>query len=187
MIKKGNNRRLALAFFMVLPLVVTGCKKKSEPPPAPVPQAKPVAKAQLPVQKQRTSAQVPQSTATPLDFSSKKDPFKSFIVEKQPAGKPEKVVSKSSDALPIQSFDVSAFKVSGIIAGLKENRALIVDPSGKGYVVKPGMMIGNSDGRITRITASAIEVVEQYRDDSGRSRKRTVKLTLSKKSKETTR
>ena len=68
-----------------------------------------------------------------------------------------------------------------MIAGLKENTALIVDPGGRGYVVREGMSIGNSDGRISRITPSAIEVVERYRDDNGHMRKRIITLTLPKK------
>ena len=53
--------------------------------------------------------------------------------------------------------------------------------SGKGYVLKQGMLIGDNDGRISRITATTVEVVENYRDDNGRIRKRTVKLTLPQK------
>ena len=65
--------------------------------------------------------------------------------------------------------------------GLKENSALIIDPAGKGYVVKQGMLIGNNDGRISKITSSSLDVVESYRDDNGHHRKRTIKLTLPQK------
>jgi len=76
---------------------------------------------------------------------------------------------------------VNKVRVSGIITGLKENTALIIDPAGKGYVVREGMLIGINDGRINRITPSAIEVVEQYRDDNGHLRKRNILLALPKK------
>jgi type IV pilus assembly protein PilP len=76
---------------------------------------------------------------------------------------------------------LSKFKVSGIIVGLKENRALVIDPAGKGYVVKKGMLIGDSDGQITDITATSIVVQEKYRDDNGHIKSRTVQLTLPKK------
>ena len=61
------------------------------------------------------------------------------------------------------------------------SKALIIDPAGKGYVVKQGMAIGINNGVITRITPSFIEVAERYRDDTGRMTKRTVKLSLPKK------
>ena len=89
--------------------------------------------------------------------------------------------ARTADLLPIQIYDVSKFKVSGIIVGLKANSALIIDPAGKGYVVKEGMLIGNNDGRISKITASSLEVAESYRDDNGHLSKRTIKLTLPQK------
>ena len=71
--------------------------------------------------------------------------------------------------------------MAGIIVGLVENRALVIDPVGKGYVVKQGMLIGDNDGRISKITATTIEVIENYRDDNGHISKRTVRLTLPQK------
>jgi type IV pilus assembly protein PilP len=138
------------------------------------------------VQKQSSSAKVAENLLPRFDFSTKKDPFKAFVTEPPPA-KARLATAKGPDTLPIQRYEVTKFKIAGIIAGLKENRALIVDPAGKGYVVKEGMPIGDSDGRITRITSTFIEVLEQYRGDTGRVRKRTIKLTLPQKSKETSR
>jgi len=85
------------------------------------------------------------------------------------------------DALPIQSFDTEKFRVTGIITGVRENSALVIDPNGKGYVVREGMMLGSNDGRIKRITSSTVEVEENFRDDNGRVKKRVVKLALTRK------
>ena len=95
--------------------------------------------------------------------------------------KTEQPGKPASDLLPIQSFEVSKFKVSGIIAGLKENRALLIDPNGKGYVVQQGMLIGSNNGRIIKITAASVEVLESFKEDNGRVRKRKIVLTLAKK------
>lgn len=179
--KKANKRSFFLASLLVVAMVFPGCKKKEQPPPPPPP--KPAAKAPLPVQKQSTSAKTAGIAVQPLDFSTKKDPFKPFAAEptaQQAKAKPTAMAS-TEDLLPIQRYDVNKFKVSGVIAGLKENTALLVDPEGRGYVVREGMLIGNSDGRISRITPSSIEVVEHYRDDNGHNRKRTIMLTLPKK------
>jgi type IV pilus assembly protein PilP len=131
------------------------------------------------VQQQLSSA----AAAKPqLDFRTRTDPFKPFAVVVAPAKTEQQKASRPAvDLLPIQSFEVSKFKVAGIIAGLKENRALLIDPNGKGYVVQEGMLIGSNDGRITRITASSVEVDERFREDSGRVRKRKIVLTLAKK------
>lgn len=180
--KKANKQLLFTAILLVATLALPGCTKKEQPsPPA---QPKPAAKPPLPVQKQATSAKNAVVGEQPLDFSKKKDPFKPFVAEPvaQPQQKAKVAVAVAKGGLlPIQSYEVNKFIVSGIIVGLKENTALIVDPAGKGYVVREGMLIGINDGRISRINASSIEVVEQYRDDNGRVRKRTIVLTLSKK------
>jgi len=79
------------------------------------------------------------------------------------------------------NYDLSQFKVSGIIVGMKENTAMVVDPTGKPYVVKVGMEIGRNDGRITKIAPGYIEVFERFRDENGKLVKNTVRLALPKK------
>lgn len=172
---------LLLAAAASLALACGGCKKAEESPP-PAPSAKPANPVKPPVQAQASSAQSVASVNPSLDFSGRKDPFKPFI---QP--KAEKPVAASGSipaagALPIQGYPVEQFKVSGIIAGFKENKALIVDPAGKGYVVKAGMKMGNNNGVIMRITPSYLEVAERIRNDvTGKISRRSVKLALPKK------
>lgn len=177
-----RNRSTPYAVSLLLVALVFGCSKKEEqqpaPPPAPAPAAKPAAPAPAKVQQQLSSAQ---GKPNPLDFRKRTDPFKPYapvVATPAPGVQPR---ARSEELLPIQSFEVSAFKISGIIAGLTENRALLIDPKGKGYVVQQGMQIGPNDGRITRITSNSVEVVESYREDSGRVIKRKIVLTLAKK------
>jgi len=193
-------------------LTAQGCKKGAETPSPPTPapaasqQPKPVQK-QLssakgakdggakavppPVQKQLSSARRGQpAMARPLDFSTKKDPFKPFIIAPQVATEkaaPLRSRRPAAEALPIQSFETDKFKVTGIIVGLKENSALIVDPTGKGYVIKEGMQIGPNEGYVTKITSTDIEVVEKFSNEKGHVKKRTVKLMLFRKTKESSR
>lgn len=183
MTRRTDRKLFLLAATASLVLACTGCKKTEEaapPAPAPVPQSNVPAKP--PVQAQTSSAKPLVSVSPSLDFSSRKDPFKPFIqlkVEKPASGSGS---LPSAGSLPIQAYTVEQFHVSGIIAGFKENKALIVDPAGKGYVVKAGMKIGNSNGVITKITPSYLEVAERSRDDvTGKITRRTVKLALPKK------
>ena len=179
-------RRNRISAYLLLLLLVfsAGCKKEEAPPaqPADPGTAKPAAKPASPVQGHFSSAT---RGAVGLDFSRRTDPFKSQapVVTLTPGGVGQKggATPPSGDLLPIQSFEVTKFKVAGIIAGINENRALLIDPNGKGYVVQAGMQIGNANGRISRITATAVEVVERYKDSSGRTKSRTIVLTLAKK------
>lgn len=183
----SSSSLAGVALFLMLAFAA-GCSKKEEPQTAAAPEqapaARPVPKPAQPVQTQLSTAQ---AAGGSLDFKGRNDPFKPIPSALPPApaaqapagGTPSR--PPSEDLLPIQSFEVTKFKVAGIIAGLRENRALLIDPNGKGYVVQQGMAIGNADGRITRITANAVEVTERYREDKGRVRTRKIVLTLTKK------
>lgn len=185
MIKKSKIIR-SLCTVLVCMVLVQACKKDQAPPPAPAPskpanaassQAKPILKA---VSSSSPLVQAPSSNQ--FDFSNKKDPFKPFIIAKPASGSSNETAKKVlRDALPIHSFDVSKFKLIGIITGGKENKAMVTDPNGKGYVLKVGMTIGNSNGKITSITSSGVDVLEQFTDDNGRVRKENIKITLPRK------
>lgn len=147
--------------------------------PPPQSQTPPVAKPQPQIQKQVSSARGKTDPGSNIDFNLLKDPFKPYIADIKSA--PAVRRDRFGQALPILNFDVSQFKISGIIVGLKDNSAMIVDPTGKPYVVKAGMEIGRNNGRITKIAPTFIEVFEQYRDENGKLIKQNVRLTLPKK------
>ena len=175
--KRVNNLLMAV---LILAAALAGCKKQGQPPaPAPNPAEHPKP-AGPPVQKQISSATAQQGST--LDFHNRKDPFRPYVeAPVTPAVRPAQIIGPSGAQLPIQSYDTTKFKVEGIITGLDHNRALIVDPAGKGYVVEPGMALGNNNGRITRITPSSVVVFERFRDPNGHLRSRKVVLTLAKK------
>jgi type IV pilus assembly protein PilP len=166
---------------MVVSMLTLPSCKKDEPPAPPVKPAALVKVVAPPVPVQKQASSVKSELTPSMDFIAKKDPFKPFVTAEPAVKAPKVALSKAADLLPIQSFEVTKFKVSGIIAGLQENKALLVDPAGKGYVVKEGMLIGNNDGRITRITASSVEVVERYRANNGKLHTRKTVISLSKK------
>jgi len=203
MIKRRNSNSLIsrgwLIFFVIMALTTPGCKKKVPPPPpqatplpsktvaAPSAPAKPVmansSAAKSAIQKQISTVKKPLLPGeVSLDFTNRRDPFRPFVqvpAAQQASGKSSK--GSLRDALPIQSFDTEKFRITGIVTGIKENSALVMDPNGKGYVIKEGMQIGNNDGRVKKVTASSVEVEESFRDDNGKVRKRIVKLTLLRK------
>ena len=185
-----RRRNRATAILVTCPLVialVAGCKKDEAPPPQSVQPAKPASAIQKPlsgakagVQKTLSAARTPGVAA--IDFATKKDPFKPAVTAPLPTDKKgEQPAKKVGDLLPIQSYETEKFKVVGIITGINENRALMIDPSGKAYVVRKGMAVGNSDGTVAKVNPNSVEIVEKFRDDDGHVRKRTVKLTLTRK------
>lgn len=179
--KKRNSQNSIMMFFLIAGLLFSGGCKKEEQPQTPSPaKPAPAVKVLPPVQIQTSSAKISENLTVSLEFTNRKDPFKSFVAPQPQVAKPVASAGRIKDLLPIQSYELTKFKVAGIIVGLKENTALVIDPAGKGYVVKQGMLIGSNDGRITRITATTIEVVESN-NDNGRIRKKTSILILPQK------
>ena len=179
MLPKNSLATVVVVSFCLLTSVAC---QKNEPAPTAVSPTTPVVRK--PVQKQLTSpVQSPPISASQFDFSNKKDPFKPFVVAKNDAKKTPSVVVKSSprNALPIHSYEINQFKMIGLLLGGRDNRAMVTDPGGKGYVLKVGMSIGVNDGKIMAIDAQGVEVVEMFKDDNGRVRKEKTRLTLPRK------
>lgn len=149
---------------------------------------KPASQLPAAAQPQVSSAKTTIAGRDEFDFSTRKDPFKPAVIEVTgtPAGKKSESALRTG-VLPIQSYDSSKFVVKGIVTGLRHNSALILDPTGRAYVIREGMMVGANDGRVTRITNTTVEISEKFRDDKGKIHKRIVKLTLALKGKETSR
>ena len=164
-----NSRIYAVTAMLGMAALASGCNKKDQPPavapPVVVTVVQPLAK---PVQKPVSSTVklAPPPSGNQFDFSNKKDPFKPLVLAKvTTAPTPADLKKALQDGLPIHGFDVSQFKLIGVVTGGKENQAMVVDPNGKGYVLKTGMLIGKNDGRIISISAGGVDVLEQFKDD----------------------
>ncbi len=105
------------------------------------------------------------------DPTGKPDPFKSFLRQIQ--------LVKDTEALsPLERFDLSQLTVTGIIWATKEARALVEDPTGKGYIVAEGAGIGKNKGRVVRIDDNRVVVKETYVDFHNKATTKEVDLYL---------
>ena len=179
------NLQMTAVVFLCATLISACDKKQAQTPvAAPVKPPKSVA-TQRPAAVQAavsSSLRVPPVSSNQFDFSNKKDPFKPFVaVKSEPLNTAEALKRARRNSLPIHSFDVGQFKLIGVITGGRENRAMVTDPGGKGYVLRVGMLIGKNDGKVVSITSNGVDILEQFRDDNGRIRKENIKLTLPRK------
>jgi type IV pilus assembly protein PilP len=182
-----NSRAYTVVALVTVATLVSGCNKKEPPAPVVAPPVAVQAKQQQvkAVQKPVSSTSiklVPPPSTNQFDFSGKKDPFKPDLAVKIATSPlPEDMKKALQGGLPIHSFDVSQFRLIGVVTGAKENQAMVIDPNGKGYVIKTGMTIGKNDGRVTAVGINGVEIVEQFKDDRGRVRKENIRITLPKK------
>ena len=157
-------RMLRLACALTLTVAVaTACGSKQ--------QADPNANRQVVPKAAKAEAPAAAAVAYHYDPTDKTDPFKSYI-------RREVTLENDASSSPLERFDLSQLVVMGIIWGVEEPRALIKDPTGKGYIVRAGTPIGKNKGRILRILDNKVVVKETYLDHLDRATTKEVELEL---------
>jgi type IV pilus assembly protein PilP len=154
----GRTCVVALALALL-----AGCGGKDK---ADTDAAKPVARQVV-----KAEPEAPVAAAYHYDPTDKVDPFKSYI-------RREVTLEGEGQSSPLERFDLSQLTVMGIIWEVDEPRALVRDPTGKGYIVRAGTPIGKNKGRIVRIEDNKVVVKETYLDHLDRATTKEVELEL---------
>ncbi len=104
-----------------------------------------------------------------------RDPFQPF------AGINPGEIGQGSDKGPdaLQRLSISQVYVVGVILS-KQNRALIQDSSGMGYIITEGTLIGDNNGIVTRVAKDGVTIKQHFKDYMGRITTREVVLALKK-------
>ncbi|MBA4394431.1 MAG: hypothetical protein C0407_12840 [Desulfobacca sp.] len=175
------------ALFIISLLALGGCGEKT-PEGSSTPKAVPVAS---PIQPGPL-----QSMPQPGPLTPKGKPTVPAPVEKSgpptasydPRGKPDPFLPaevfleskgyKRTRVLPLEQFELSDYELVGIVIGSGLKKAMIQDPSGKGYLVQIGTAIGKRGGKIIRIADREVVVEELFQDFLGRKSVRQVSLKL---------
>ena len=109
--------------------------------------------------------------------SGERDPFQPFEVSSPSELSRTRDGDKITD--PLQKLSLSQIEVVGIIMG-NQNRALIQESSGMGYILNEGTLIGENSGIVTKITHSGVTIKQHFKDYMGRVNTREVVLSLRK-------
>lgn len=160
--------RILMAMLLLSVVGITACKKEEE---APV-QVKPVKKVAVPVQAQITTTKKYEYVYDP---TGKRDPFKPFIELSKKAAE-----GKGVPMTPLQSYEIAELRLVGVIILPGKKVAMIEDPTGKGYSVKEGALIGKNDGRIVEIAKDEVLIEERYVDEMARTKTRKVSMRIPK-------
>ncbi|RIL05853.1 MAG: hypothetical protein DCC71_08935 [Proteobacteria bacterium] len=109
------------------------------------------------------------------DATEKRDPFRSFVIE-------EASKRAEHERGPLEQFDLSQITVVAVVWGTDRPRALVTDPSGRGYVVQEGTPIGKNDGQVIRIGDNSLLVKETYVDYLGEATSKEIEMRIRSKS-----
>ena len=118
------------------------------------------------------------------DPRGKPDPFQPLFeteAQRMPPAKKKKK-KKRLPLTPLQRLNLSQLKLVGIIVSPIGNKALVEEPSGKGYVITKGTYVGGNFGRVKRILNDRVVVEEEIEDFlSGEMKPQTRELRLQKR------
>jgi len=168
------------------PLEVAEVEPSAEEPAAPEVAAEVAAEAapEVTVDMEEVAAEPEEQLAYTYDPQGKIDPFRSVFVTqpRQAMRASSKARERKMPLTPLQKLGVSQLKVVGIIISPTGNKALVEDPSGKGYVITIGTYVGSNFGRVTRILKDRIIVEEEVEDFfTGKMKLQPIELRLQKK------
>jgi type IV pilus assembly protein PilP len=153
-------------------LIACGCGSSGEGPMAP--------KLALPTMGKTLTPQTALPLATgPSALPAKLEPYY------DPTGKPDpfqppvlEQTQQTKQLLPLEQFEVSEFQLVTTVTGPGEKKAMVQDPSGKGYLIKVGTPIGKKQGRVTAIADRQIQIEEKIKDFLGREKSRKVPMEM---------
>ena len=100
----------------------------------------------------------------------KRDPFRAYDFSP-----PAQVPSTDN---PLEAYSYDELKVTAILKGLDEPTAIVENPKGRGYTVKIGAKVGNMGGKVVKIDADKVVVVETTVEFTGQTKNRTVEMFL---------
>jgi type IV pilus assembly protein PilP len=108
---------------------------------------------------------VGKASAYSYDPRGKLDPFKSlFETETQRLVGRKTVKKKRLPLTPLQRIDLGQLKLVGVILSPTGNKALVEEPSGKGYIISRGTYVGTNFGRVSRVLKDKVIVEEEAED-----------------------
>jgi type IV pilus assembly protein PilP len=156
-------------------------KSTAQPPPAATP-TQATAKPAEAAPPQGLPAAAPVAVQPPSIYedthytgSLRRDPFKSLLILRQT----ERDVSKLP---PIQQIELQSFKVVGIIMDAKKgNRAMVLAPDNRSYVISKGTIVGRNEGEVISIDGQGITVKEKFVDFMNRETFVTTVIKASEK------
>jgi len=162
--KKVKNKRFhVLVTFLIAGVLCTlsACSEKAQPP---VQKKKPtVQKVDKTKVKKSVEKEPPQEVvAYRYEPMGKKDPFKPLVSQQKKIT--DKILMKGP-LTPLQKYVLSDLILVAIVIGLDDdNKAMVEDSKGDGYIISKGTLIGDKYGEVIEIKSNEVIIMEKEID-----------------------
>ncbi len=160
-------------------IALVGCPESQKAPTKPVSQ--PVQKQPIvsaPTRTEIIKAEEKPAQTFNYNPAGRRDPFAPIIVRESKKG-------KGADRPPLERYNLSEFKLTGIIWGGFGYNAMLEGPDGKGYFVRVGTIVGPNRGVVKRITQNTMVIEEKYKTYTGETERKEIVVELRRKQEET--
>ncbi len=164
--------------MLLAALMSAGCSDSPKAPATPVPAGQPakqpiVAAPPKPVSPQTPAAKEP-AAAYSYNPKGRRDPFMPLIVR-------EEKKAQKADRPPLERYNLTEYKLTGIVWGGFGYNAMLEGPDRKGYFVRVGTIIGQNRGVIKKITKDSIVIEEKFKTFTGVPQRKEIIIELRKK------
>ena len=106
------------------------------------------------------------------DPTGKRDPFRSFDFSPP---------NNDKGATPLEKYNLGQLKLTAVLEGFEEPKAIVENAAGKGFTVKKGTKIGPNGGEVVEILKDKLLILEKTADFTGQIKSQTVELKLRTK------
>jgi type IV pilus assembly protein PilP len=174
---------LYIALIISFIIVVTGCTPDAQPPQS----SETRREARKKAREKKVSA--PQAAAVekskpdmePYSYTSagKPDPFVPLIADILAKSKASASNSRDKEYLtPLQKYELKDLKLVAVVVSENEPTAMLEDPTGYGYFVRKGMLVGPNDGVVERVIPNGLIIKEKFYNSLGEVEPKISTLTI---------
>jgi len=173
--RKPINQGIASALTILgLAGLLAGCGEPARKTTAPA-VSTPAQKQAIATGATKTGAQAGEEAAPVYSYNAngRRDPFAPIIM-------PETKKGIAADRPPLERYNITEFKLSGIVWGGFGYNAILEGPDGKGYFVHAGTVVGPNRGVVKKITPTSVVIEEKYKTYTGETERRETVVELRK-------
>jgi type IV pilus assembly protein PilP len=163
-------------FSLMVPILASLLAACGEPAKTPAPAAStPVQKQVIATGPTKTGAQAGEEAVAVYTYTAigRRDPFAPIVV-------PESKKGAALDRPPLERYNITEFKLSGIVWGGFGYNAILEGPDGKGYFVHAGTVVGPNRGVVKKITPTTLVIEEKFKTYTGDTERRETVVELRK-------
>lgn len=152
----------------------SGASKTQAPVAVTPPTAKPTVSPAAPVPQSTIPEVRPPTDAVSAqqllnELQSTDDPYTTTLLQTRDPFNPPPVVAEAAiEKTELEQVPLEQIKITGIITGLNQHKAILVTPNGKTHIVGEKTKIGTRKGIVKKITANSVVVRERFANVFGK-------------------